>query len=134
MSETPASPVGDNTPATPAKKLGGVTGKGFKPGQSGNPSGRPKGVAALAQSLTGDGKLALQVLLDIMQGKQLPGLDEVPGYRERKECAVELLNRAYGKPAQPVDGDGEGGPIRLQIVSKLAAVLDVDLLAEDVTP
>ncbi len=28
----------------PAKRLGGVTGKGFRPGQSGNPGGRPKGL------------------------------------------------------------------------------------------
>ena len=108
-------------------------GRPFPKGVSGNPTGRPKGIAALAQSLTEDGKMPLQLLVDIAMGKPLPGLDDVPSYRDRKECAVELLNRAYGKPAQPVDGDGEGGPIRLQIVSKLAAVLDVDLLAEDVT-
>lgn len=32
--------VGNNEKST--KKLGGITGKGFMPGKSGNPSGRPK--------------------------------------------------------------------------------------------
>lgn len=31
------------------KKVGGVTGKGFKPGQSGNPGGRPKGTSVTAE-------------------------------------------------------------------------------------
>lgn len=31
-----------NNAQTTGKKLGGCTGKGFMPGQSGNPSGRPK--------------------------------------------------------------------------------------------
>ena len=31
------------------KRLGGITGKGFKPGQSGNPGGRPKGESLLAE-------------------------------------------------------------------------------------
>jgi len=35
------SNVNNNEEITP-KKLGGCTGKGFMPGQSGNPSGRPK--------------------------------------------------------------------------------------------
>jgi len=34
--------VQNNENSTPEKKLGGVTGKGFMPGQSGNPGGRPK--------------------------------------------------------------------------------------------
>ena len=34
-------PVANNTEST-KKKLGGITGKGFMPGKSGNPSGRPR--------------------------------------------------------------------------------------------
>jgi len=33
----------ENLPEINAKKPGGITGKGFMPGQSGNPLGRPKG-------------------------------------------------------------------------------------------
>ena len=32
----------ENNTGTTEKKLGGVTGKGFMPGKSGNPGGRPK--------------------------------------------------------------------------------------------
>src|SRR5208283_2708519 len=57
MSETemPSNAVGLQRNSN-AKLHGGVTGKGFRPGQSGNPSGKRKGsvslAAALARSLT----------------------------------------------------------------------------------
>ena len=44
------SPVGLQR-ASNAKRPGGVTGKGFMPGQSGNPSGKRKGSVSLAATL-----------------------------------------------------------------------------------
>lgn len=31
----------------------------------------------------------------------------------RIAAAKEILDRGYGKPTQPIDGDGEGGPVRM---------------------
>lgn len=42
MSESLESENVQNNAETTEKKLGGCTGKGFMPGQSGNPGGRPK--------------------------------------------------------------------------------------------
>ena len=36
----------------------------------------------------------------------------------RVAAAEALLNRGWGKPAQPVDGDGEGGPVQLTVTWK----------------
>jgi hypothetical protein len=44
-------------------KLGGVTGAGFKPGVSGNPGGRPKGVARTVREVVGGDPYRLAVLL-----------------------------------------------------------------------
>ena len=33
----------------------------------------------------------------------------------RVRAAEALLDRGWGKPAQPVDGDGEGGPMQLTV-------------------
>jgi Family of unknown function (DUF5681) len=53
--EMPSNDVGLQRKSN-AKQPGGVTGKGFRPGESGNPSGKRKGsislAAALARSLT----------------------------------------------------------------------------------
>lgn len=54
--------------------VGGVTGKGFKPGQSGNPGGRPKGTsltALLREAVDredGAGRTVGDVLIDVLIG------------------------------------------------------------------
>lgn len=79
---------------------GGVTGKGFKPGQSGNPTGRPKGVARQARDLIDNnpGEL-LEVFLQVAK-------DEKAKPSDRLQAASLYLDRAYGKaPAYaPVEG------------------------------
>ena len=65
---------------------GGATGKGWLPGQSGNPGGRPKGIAALAREHKDK---ALAVLVEAM--------DDADG-RVRIAAAREVLDRGFGKP------------------------------------
>ena len=37
----------------------------------------------------------------------------------RVQAIGMLLDRGYGKPAQPVDGDGEGGPIPFERIKRI---------------
>ncbi len=103
---------------TTDKLPGGVTGKGFTPGMSGNKGGRPKGLAAAVRERTKDGALLLDFMLDILEGKPqkidmlipVPGdeptritIEKTPDIRDRIEAVKWLSDRGWGKPLQEVD-------------------------------
>jgi hypothetical protein len=72
----------------------------FMKGQSANPGGRPKTVAlirALAQAQT---EANVQALVSIRD-------DAIAPHAARVAAARELLDRAYGRPTQPIGGNGE---------------------------
>ena len=75
-----------------------ATSTSFKPGQSGNPSGRPKipgDVIELARVHTPD---AIGRLASIVRDDDAPPASQVA-------AAIALLERGWGKPVQPIDAD-----------------------------
>ena len=80
----------------------------FQPGQSGNPSGRPKASARARDAAREHTETAIGVLVSIMTS-------EDAATAARVAAASAILDRGYGKPTQPIDGDGEGGPVNASI-------------------
>jgi hypothetical protein len=74
------------------RREGGVTGRGWVKGKSGNPRGRPKSFARLIREETRDGTALVEVVLDIFRGRH--GADA----RTRLDAATLLANRAFGRP------------------------------------
>ena len=78
----------------------------FQKGQSGNPGGRKKTPPEIREMAKIAAPDAMRRAID-----ELKNPDAKVALR-----AVEIvLDRAYGKPTQPVDGDGEGGPIDMNV-------------------
>jgi hypothetical protein len=85
------------------KLLGGITGRGFMPGQSGNVNGRPKTTAGLANAIrlkvaevAPDGRTVAQHIASMLIEEALQG-------RHRVAAASVILDRLEGKPAQQLD-------------------------------
>jgi len=82
--------------ANPATLKPGYHGQGFKPGQSGNPSGRGV-LQGLIRKYTEEKNTArLQALVVDMYERAMQG---------DATARTELLNRGYGKAIQPVEAD-----------------------------
>jgi hypothetical protein len=92
-------PIDDSTP-----KLGGCTGKGFLPGQSGNPGGRPKSLASYIKEVVGDdGHMLVDFHYKVLTGQKING--KTPTLNQQIQSSIWLADRGFGKPVQAIDTD-----------------------------
>jgi len=89
----------------------------FRKGVSGNPGGRPKGLAEVQALARQHAPQAIATLAEIMRnGKQ---------ERARIAAAEALLDRGYGKPTQRIAGDEDGPPVAVSLPTEtLIELLD----------
>jgi hypothetical protein len=73
-------------------------GKPFAKGQSGNPSGRPKEIGHVRDLARAYTRESIETLAKIMQ-------DDAAPHASRVAASSSLLDRAWGKPTQPVSGE-----------------------------
>jgi hypothetical protein len=99
----------DNNGITTSKKLGGVTGKGFMPGQTGNPGGRPKKPMK---------EFSMQLFKSMTQEEKLAFLEKIN--------PVDRWKMTEGNPANETDitTDGESiNPLTPEQIAKLNELL-----------
>ena len=83
----------------------------FLPGQSGNPGGRPK-VAEVREQARKHTKAAIDKLAALMK----------EGQSEQAQimAANSLLDRGWGRPTQPIAGDDEAPPLKIDARTTLS--------------
>ena len=78
------------------KRSGKVPANVWKPGQSGNPGGRPKEVAHVKELARTYTEEAIQTLAEVMRSEQAP-------FAARVKASETLLDRAWGKSEATVN-------------------------------
>ncbi len=72
----------------------------FKPGQSGNPGGRPKEALGMRELARAHSAEAMDFLIETFRNSKSP-------LKYRISAALAVIERAYGKPIQPAKELGE---------------------------
>lgn len=78
----------------------------FKPGQSGNPGGRPAAEREVLRLARDHSPAAIQKLAEWMHSDNA---------RASIAACVAILDRAFGKPTQPICGDDDHPPVRATV-------------------
>ena len=113
----------------------------YKPGQSGNPSGRPKHqrdaakqLARYIQEETRDGREILDFLLAVLRWTPAESLKfhvehgfEAVELEHKQWAAAQLLDRGFGRPTQSIDLVAEVAPISAADLAPLEAFSDEQL-------
>ena len=90
----------ENSGITALRPAGG---RPFVPGLSGNPGGRPKGLAALVREETLDGRELVAFMLNVLRGRR-----KGTTLKLRMEAAAWLADRGFGKALQQLELSGPG--------------------------
>jgi hypothetical protein len=82
---------------------GRVVGRPFVKGRSGNPAGRPRATFDFTSAARAATPEVLEMFLKSIRSSN---------WRERHSAGIVLLDRAFGKPTQPIVGE-DGGSISI---------------------
>jgi hypothetical protein len=125
----PSDHVGNNAQTT-GKQHGGITGKGFMPGRSGNPTGRPRRLpitdryASIAELPAPDYLLAALKLSEVERkeiktyGDALALSQFRAGIKGKTEAAREIADRIEGKATHPIELSGSVTVDRVALMEK----------------
>ena len=93
----------------------------FRPGQSGNPKGRPKVGTSLSEYIRLLGGANGKAYVDKLHAI---ATEEHPNVNARMQACQILLERGFGKPVQPVTGEEGAGPVVIKHVYATASDAD----------